>query len=238
GGDLVSAVGVSESLCDRLYGAPVPFICCPFAREVLERDRTLSRQRHGPRQNIALRNAGARGGWLGYGLAGVDNQVLELSPHTRRHIGEAIPGYASASRADTSEVALARIDVTALSVPAAEGAIVGFDEHLEEGVVPTDPQLLSEMLIPVRDIVEARIEIGVPGFEERQQAFRRHAGGDTVVGARTNRRSRGESRRCSPGPSRNHTCGEKHGIAAACTLADEVHQPSGHSSKARSSALS
>src|SRR5690606_21820748 len=97
----------------------------PLAGEVLEGDRPLSGKRCRPGKDVVLLCSRTLGHRIRYALAGIDDQVLELGSDPGCHVREAVSGHAAAGRTDASEVVLARIDIAALAVAAAEGEIVG-----------------------------------------------------------------------------------------------------------------
>ena len=157
----------------------------PTARQIAEGHLTAKPLRGF--DDIALSLTRARRYGFCEALAGIGDQVLDLRMHAGRHVGKALSVDAAAGGADPGKVVLGFADVATPSVPAPKLQKVGFDRHLKEGVIPTYPPSLAEVLVQRGDIAVARIEMRIALSQKGHEPCRRHALGNGVRIARADR---------------------------------------------------
>jgi hypothetical protein len=137
--------------------------------------------------------------------------VLDLCVNAGRDVGEAFAGNAIARRADAREIILRWVDVAAPSVAAPVFQEIGFDRHLEEGVIPTHMPAFSVALVEIGDVAVAGVEVWIALGEEGHQALRRDARRNLICRARSDRRRRLGRRRQR---SSEHRCEQRRGEEA------------------------
>ncbi len=91
-------------------------------------------------------------------------------------VGEALAMAAAAGGAEAGEVVLVGADVAGV----AQGA--GLEDHLEEGDVPADAELLAEAHVLGGKSVEAVVDARIARAQVRHEASRGGAGGHLVGG--------------------------------------------------------
>ena len=131
-------------------------------------DRFLPIGEHAP----LLHLAGALGDRIVDVVAGIHQEMLEVGFDAGRHVAEAFAARPAAGGAETGEVVLRWLDVTA------EAQAARLEDHLEEGDVPAKAERLAVAHVLRSDALEARIEPRVARLQVRREAARRGALGD------------------------------------------------------------
>src|SRR5258705_6144162 len=188
---------IIEVVCDRLDVARIASRSrSPFAGEIPERYRggesLVPVGQHTPYLHLAR----ALGDRAFDDVAGVEQKMLEVRPDAQRHSREALSVLAVTGGAETSEIVLRGPDVAGPVLVPHERERAGLEDHLEEGIVPADVQVLAVPYVLDRDRVEAVVKPGVPGPEERRQPPRCRTGRHPVLGAGLDGRQRLRDGRC------------------------------------------
>src|SRR5690606_6965183 len=69
----------------------------------------------------------------------------------------------------------------AIAIAVLEGETAGFYDHLIECVIPAHAELFAVAAVFGGNGVEARVEVGGSGFDQRHEAAGRYARGNAVV---------------------------------------------------------
>ena len=173
--------------------------------------------------HVALHLARALGDRLRDGRGRIHQHVLQMREHAGLHVVEVLARTAGNGGAEAGEIIVARRHAGGRAVGAAEGQVVGLDQHLEEGIVPAHADAFrrrarnagADPLVERGDVSKARLDRarrrarGIGRRHEIHQRAGRDAFRHCIVGACDDRRQRLGQRACrrsSSASSKDRPC--------------------------------